>query len=108
MHSKNALGNTGIGYQDDPTLRPGDIVMTENGAVIFKGAVAPTHKLSDFVPVRDSNRISGTMREKVIAMKLMPTRQAQARARKQPEQPVVQSASSAADEPKIPALGFAD
>jgi uncharacterized protein DUF2865 len=75
----NATGNASINYQNDPTLRPGDIVMTEDGPVVFKGAIASTHKLSDFVPVRDSRRVSSSTREKVIAMKLMPTRQAQVR-----------------------------
>ena len=77
-----ATGNASIDYRNDPTLRPGDIVMTEDGPVVFKGAIAPTHKLSDFVPVRDSRRVSSTTREKVAAMKLMPARQAQTQARK--------------------------
>lgn len=76
-----ATGNASIHYRNDPTLRPGDIVMTEDGPVVFKGAIAPTHKLSDFVPVRDSRRVSSSTREKVIAMKLMPARQAQTQTR---------------------------
>lgn len=74
-----ATGNASIDYQNDPTLRSGDIVMTEDGPVVFKGVIAPTHKLSDFVPVRDSRRVSSSTREKVIAMKMMPARQAQTR-----------------------------
>jgi hypothetical protein len=73
-NSKSPVGNASINYQNDPTLRPGDIVMTEEGPVVFKGAVGPTHKLSDFVPVRDSKRISSSTREKVIAMRIMPAR----------------------------------
>lgn len=77
-----ATGNASINYRNDPTLRSGDIVMTEDGPVVFKGAIAATHKLSDFVPVRDSRRVSSSTREKVIAMKMMPARQAQTQTRK--------------------------
>jgi len=75
--AKRELGMASVSYLNDPTLRPGDIVMTENGAVVFKGAVGPMHKTSDFVPVKDSKQLSGHTKEKVIAMKAMPTRQAQ-------------------------------
>jgi uncharacterized protein DUF2865 len=78
-NGKSDTGIQTISYQDDPTLRPGDIVMTENGPVVFRGAVGPTHKLSDFVPLKESNRVSSSVREKVIAMKLMPARQASVR-----------------------------
>lgn len=78
-NSRSPIGNTHISYRNDPTLRPGDIVMTGKGPVVFKGAVAPTHKLSDFVPARDSKRITGSVREKIIAMRPMPARPAQTR-----------------------------
>jgi hypothetical protein len=95
-----------IDYQNDPTLRAGDIVMTEDGPMVFKGAVAPTHKLSDFVPLRDSRRVSSSTREKVIAMKMMPTRQASTRnaiqARSAPD------AIKSLPENSSPALGYAD
>lgn len=110
-NGKSPAGNAGIDYRNDPTLRPGDIVMTEDGPVVFKGAVAPTHKLSDFVPARESKRISSTMREKIVAMKLMPTRQAKSRA---PNNMTAQNASSAPEAiKKLPAhsttaLGYAD
>jgi hypothetical protein len=106
-----ATGNASINYQNDPTLRPGDIVMTEDGPVVFKGAIAPTHKLSDFVPVRDSKRVSSRTREKVIAMKLMPTRQAQTQTRKNviaTNAPNATEAIKSLPASSTKALGYAD
>jgi hypothetical protein len=110
-NTQNEVGMTSISYRNDPTLRPGDIVMTENGAVVFKGPVGPTHQASDFVPVQKSNRISRAIREKVIAMKAMPTRRSHAQA--QAKKPKAQATAEAAKTEQAPgmksrALGFSD
>jgi len=105
-NAKRDLGMTSVNYMNDPTLRPGDIVMTENGPVVFKGAVASTHQVSDFVPVKDSKRISGRTKEKVIAMRAMPTRRAQT----QGPATAKEAAAALAKTPdvKSQALGYAD
>ena len=36
------------GFLDDPTLRPGDAVMTSRGLRLFAGAVGPSHGAADF------------------------------------------------------------
>lgn len=111
-NGRSAAGTARIDYLNDATLRPGDIVMTETGAVVFRGTPGPTHKLSDFVPAQDSRRISNATREKVVAMKLMPTRQVQARANR-PEQRAATAAQAAAAIDQAPhtnvrTLGFVD
>lgn len=83
-NGKNPAGNTTITIENDPTLRVGDIVMTANGPVVFTGPSGPHHKMSEFVPVRESRKISGATRKKVLAMKAMPTRQVAAAAEKAP------------------------
>lgn len=122
-NGSNAGGTASIDYLNDATLRPGDIVMTESGAVVFRGTPGTMHKLADFVPVQDSKRLSSATREKVSALKAMPTRQAstrQASVRRTPrlEQRAATAAQAAAVIDQAPhtqmrgvnvrTLGFAD
>jgi len=65
----DSTGNAKIDVKADPTLRPGDIVVTGNGPMVFKGGKGDTYKGSDFSPAADS-RLSGTMRDKVSAIKV--------------------------------------
>jgi hypothetical protein len=66
----DSAGNTAIDIKTDPTLRPGDIVVTGNGPVVFKGGKGSTYKMSDFSPAADSARLSAKMRDKMTAMKV--------------------------------------
>lgn len=62
-------GNTQIDISSDPTLRPGDIVVTGNGPVVFKGSKGGKYQSGDFAPVT-SSKLSATMRDKVTAIKV--------------------------------------
>ena len=66
----DSAGNATIDISADPTLRPGDIVVTGNGPVVFKGGKAGAHKSSDFSPAADSAGLSAKMRDKVTAIKV--------------------------------------
>jgi hypothetical protein len=66
----DGAGNTAIDIKADPTLRPGDIVVTGNGPVMFKGSKGGPYKTSDFSPAADSTRLSAKMRDKMTAMKV--------------------------------------
>lgn len=66
----DGTGNTAIDIKADPTLRPGDIVVTGNGPVVFKGGKGGTYKTSDFSPAADSARLSAKMRDKMTTMKV--------------------------------------
>lgn len=66
----DGTGNTAIDIKADPTLRPGDIVVTGNGPVVFKGGKGGTYKTSDFSPAADSVRLSAKMRDKMTAIKV--------------------------------------
>jgi hypothetical protein len=51
-------------------LRPGDIVVTGNGPMIFKGGKGRAYKTSDFSPAADNARLSAKLRDKVTAIKV--------------------------------------
>jgi Protein of unknown function (DUF2865) len=66
----NGAGNSAIDVKSDPTLRPGDIVVTGQGPMMFKGGKGETHARSDFAPVADNTRMSAQLRDKVNAIKV--------------------------------------
>jgi len=66
----DGAGNTAINVKADPTLRPGDIVVTANGPVVFRGGKGEMHQTSDFMPAADGTRLSAKMRDKVAAIKV--------------------------------------
>jgi hypothetical protein len=66
----DSAGNTAIDVKTDPTLRPGDIVVTTNGPVVFKGGKGGAYKSSDFSPAADGALLSAKMRDKVTAIKV--------------------------------------
>ncbi len=74
-NGKDTGGNAAIEIKNDPTLRAGDIVMTANGPIVFKGNNGTAHRSSDFVPAADSTKLSATTKGKVAGMKVMPSKQ---------------------------------
>jgi Protein of unknown function (DUF2865) len=66
----DGAGNTAINITADPTLRPGDIVVTVNGPMVFKGAKGGMYQKSDFAPAADGSKLSAKMRDKVAAIKV--------------------------------------
>jgi hypothetical protein len=53
----DGAGNAKIDVHSDPTLRPGDIVVTGNGAMVFKGGKGNAHQRSEFTPVANGGRL---------------------------------------------------
>jgi hypothetical protein len=66
----DGAGNTAIDITADLTLRPGDIVVTGNGPMMFKGGKRVTFQKSDFAPAADNARLSAKLRDKVTAIKV--------------------------------------
>ena len=66
----DGAGNTAIDVKADPTLRPGDIVVTGNGPMVFKGGKGETHQRGDFAPLADNARMPAQLRDKVTAIKV--------------------------------------
>jgi hypothetical protein len=68
---KDGMGTAVIDIHSDPTLRPGDIVVTENGPMVFKGGRTP-HQLSDFTPVKSHSGLPADLRRQVSAIRVAP------------------------------------
>ena len=66
-NGRNAFGLAHIDAKADPTLKPGDVIVTRKGLEAFSG-----NKNSEFTPVRDYSGFSKAYRAQLSAMKLMP------------------------------------
>jgi hypothetical protein len=92
---KDPTGVARIDVQSDPTLRPGDIVVTSNGPVVFQGD-RRSRKASDFVPAKDDKRLSQQLRQDLSRMQIA-----------QPTAPANAKSESATVPAPGSALGFA-
>ena len=66
----DGAGNAAIEIKSDPTLRPGDIVVTTNGPMVFKGGKSELHQCGDFAPAADNAQIPAKLRDRVKAIKV--------------------------------------
>lgn len=67
--SCNASDSIGLHKMDvlqDPTLKPGDIVATEEGFVTYKGSRGGTRQAVDFTPLKDDPRLAYAARGKPV------------------------------------------
>ena len=64
-NGRDAFGLSHLDITRDPTLRPGDVVATERGLVVFTGRTGDT---ADFMPVRSYSRFSKGYREQLSAL----------------------------------------
>lgn len=74
-NGRTAFGLAHIDATTDPTLRPGDIVATENGLLAFTGkggdkGADRTNVAANFTPVSNYNGLSKAMREKLSDTKI--------------------------------------
>jgi hypothetical protein len=53
---------------NDPTLRSGDLVVTQTGVMVFRGGSQPPHKGGDFVDYRSGREVAGQPRNQLDAM----------------------------------------
>jgi hypothetical protein len=83
-NGKDGLGLARLNSESDPTLRPGDIVATNDGLATFHGR---NSKTAEFTPIKAS---SGDWAKRLSAIKVTPVRQTAA--------PVV---AAAADDPPV-------
>jgi hypothetical protein len=67
--SCNAADSIGLSKMDvleDPTLKPGDIVATEEGFVTYKGSKSGKRQAADFTPLKEDPRIAYAARAKPV------------------------------------------
>jgi hypothetical protein len=55
-------------FLNDPTLRVGDIVVTTQGLMIFRGAGRHTHTESDFVSIANASRLIGAKKRMLTSL----------------------------------------
>ncbi len=68
-NGKTPFGLARMDVNNDPTLRPGDIVATKTGLVAFTGA---TNKVANFTPIDSYRGLSQSSRDKLSDVKIMP------------------------------------
>jgi hypothetical protein len=58
--------------EDDPTLRPGDIVATNDGFVAYNGNGSGRRRNAEFTPIGSYRGLSAEMRERLAGTKIAP------------------------------------
>ncbi|WP_051661059.1 DUF2865 domain-containing protein [Bosea sp. 117] len=69
-NAAGGVGLTRIDVKDDPTLRPGDVVVTGQGVVVFRGDSRLPHSAGDFVDVGEDRRLPPTLRRQLEAIEI--------------------------------------
>ena len=70
-NGKDVHGIMSLDARADPTLQPGDIVVTEAGPVVFKGGRMP-YQAANFTPAQNDAKLSKKLREQLSGILLAP------------------------------------
>jgi uncharacterized protein DUF2865 len=70
-NGKDAFGLVNTPIAEDPTLRPGDIVATNNGLMAYNGGTS-TRTAANFTPVASYPGLSGELRRRLSETKIRP------------------------------------
>ena len=104
---KDPTGVAQIDPQSDPTLRPGDIVVTKDGPVVFQGD-RRSRKASDFVPAEEDKRLPQQVRQELSKIRIaQPSGPANVRSEITGSLPASASAKGSAETAPGPARGSA-
>jgi hypothetical protein len=71
-NGKDGMGTAAIDIHSDPTLRSGDIVVTKDGPMVFKGSKQLPHRTSDFTPAKDYKGLPAGVRRTLAEMRVAP------------------------------------
>jgi len=69
---KEIGGTVAIDIHSDPTLRPGDIVATKDGLMVFTGSKEVPHQTSDFIPADDYKGLPAGVRRTLAELRVAP------------------------------------
>jgi hypothetical protein len=70
-NGKDPGGLARVEPESDPTLKPGDIVVTETRPTVFKGG-KPPHQAGDFTPALDDRKLPKNLREQLSEIRVAP------------------------------------
>jgi hypothetical protein len=68
LYRQRAFGLAAIGIEDDPTLRPGDMVATQRGLMAFTGARSRDGEARNFTPVEHYAGLPRDLRRRLANM----------------------------------------
>jgi len=71
-NGRDTNGVSRLDPKDDPTLRPGDIIVTADGPLVFKGSRNAKRAASDFVPAEDDRSLPKGVRATLSEMRIAP------------------------------------
>jgi len=71
-NGKDAFGLVNTPIAEDPTLRPGDIVATNNGLMAYNGAAPGRPQAANFTPISSYSGLSADLRRRLTATKIAP------------------------------------
>ncbi len=71
-NGKETTGTAAIDIHSDPTLRSGDIVVTKDGPMVFKGSKQVPHRTSDFTPAKEYKGLPASTRRTLAEMRVAP------------------------------------
>ncbi|HSI39720.1 MAG TPA: DUF2865 domain-containing protein [Xanthobacteraceae bacterium] len=66
----SALGVEPLDIRQDPTLKPGDLVVTETGVMVFRGGSQLPHRPEDFRAARGDGKLPAATRRQIEAIEL--------------------------------------
>jgi hypothetical protein len=69
---KEIGGTVAIDIHSDPTLRPGDIVATKDGLMVFTGSKEVPHQTGDFIPAEDYKGLPAGVRRTLAELRVTP------------------------------------
>ena len=69
---KDIGGTVAIDFHSDPTLRSGDIVVTKDGLMVFKGSRQVPYRTSDFIPAEDYKGLPAAVRRTLAELRVAP------------------------------------
>ena len=86
-NGKDSFGLVPTPVADDPTLRPGDIVATNNGLMAYAGNGGGRHQNAQFTPIDAQRGLSAELRQKLSETKVDPASATPAPVQVAPSQP---------------------
>ncbi len=73
-NGSDPAGTAALDPLDDPTLRPGDVVVTAGGAMVFQGERGGRKQAREFVPAEQARNLPKGMKQTLSDLRIAPER----------------------------------
>jgi hypothetical protein len=71
---RDPAGTAALDAMKDPTLRPGDVIVTAGGAMVFQGERGGRQQAREFVPVEQARNLPKGMKQTLSELRIAPER----------------------------------